>query len=90
MWDMSPTLARAPRRESSGGGDSAMEGKSNGAGKICPLTREKCTGDLCAWWYAFAKDCALLLLSCIMADSTVCQNVWEKEDRPLPERGENI
>lgn len=51
-------------------------------GKICPLTRGKCTGDLCAWWCAFAKDCAVPLLACIMADSSVCQNVWEKEDQP--------
>lgn len=50
-------------------------------GKICPLTREECAGGLCALWWAFGDDCALLL-SCIMADSTVCQNVWEKEDQP--------
>lgn len=59
-----------------------MEGKSNGVGKICPLTREECAGDLCAWWCAFGDDCALPLLACIMADSTVCQNIWEKEDQP--------
>lgn len=23
-------------------------------------------------------------------NNSVCQNVWEKEDRPLPEREENI
>lgn len=51
-------------------------------GKICPLTREECAGDLCAWWCAFGDDCALPLLACIMADSTVCQNIWEKEDQP--------
>ena len=59
-----------------------MEGKSNGAGKICLLTREECAGGLCALWRAFGDDCDLLLLPCIMADSSVCQNVWEKEDQP--------
>lgn len=43
---------------------------------ICPLMKRECVGSLCAWWLSFAKSCAVTTIAGILADSTICNNVW--------------
>lgn len=51
--------------------------------KICPLRTARpvdasqCIGENCAWWCKFAKQCAVPLAAEILADSDICNNVWE-------------
>ena len=57
-------------------------------GKYCPIMvaggnmqiSGVCIGKDCAWWLPFANDCALPTIAGILADSTICQNVFEQED----------
>ena len=49
--------------------------------KLCPMKKDGyCTGEKCAWWLEFAKECAVPVAAGILADSTICQNVWEEEE----------
>lgn len=54
--------------------------------KVCPIRYSgqglgcMCLGEDCAWWQGFAKECAVSLMAGILADSTICRNVWEVED----------
>ena len=49
--------------------------------KLCPMKKNGyCVGELCAWWLEFAKECAVPVAAGILADSTICQNVWEEEE----------
>lgn len=54
--------------------------------KICPIRYAGqglgcgCLGEDCAWWQDFAKECAVSVMAGILADSTICQNVWEGEN----------
>ena len=55
-------------------------------GKYCPIMVaganthvSECIGKDCAWWLPYANDCALPVVAGILADSTICQNVFETE-----------
>ena len=56
--------------------------------KNCPILltgrgydETKCIGGRCKWWLPFANDCAVNVISCILADSTICQNsFWAEEE----------
>ena len=45
--------------------------------KICPVRKLECSGEKCAWWSKFAENCAVPLIAEILADSDICNNVWE-------------
>lgn len=45
-------------------------------GKLCPIRCTVCVQHKCAWWCAFGDDCAVPLLTGILADSTICQTIW--------------
>lgn len=49
--------------------------------KLCPFGWTHCAKEVCEWWLEFANSCAIPLTACILADSTICQNVWERESR---------
>lgn len=49
--------------------------------KLCPFGWAHCAKEVCEWWLEFANSCAIPLTACILADSTICQNVWEREPR---------
>lgn len=36
-----------------------------------------CIEQHCAWWCEFAQECSIPLIAGILADSSICQNVWE-------------
>ena len=59
----------------------------NALDKLCPMKRLNgyCVGELCAWWLEFAKECAVPVAAGILADSTICQNVWEEEEHDAEE-----
>lgn len=52
--------------------------------KVCPImwatvgTTGKCIKENCEWWLPFAGICAVPLVAGILADSTICQNVFEE------------
>ena len=56
-------------------------------GKYCPILvaggnmnlSGVCMGKDCAWFLPFANDCTFPLVAEILADSTICQNVFEQE-----------
>ena len=55
-------------------------------GKYCPIMVaggnthvSQCIGKDCAWWMPYGTDCSLLVVAGILADSTICQNVFETE-----------
>ena len=57
-------------------------------GKYCPIMVaganthvSECIGKDCAWWIPYANDCALPVVAEILADSTICQNVFEAAAR---------
>lgn len=57
-------------------------------GKYCPIMVaganthvSECIGKDCAWWIPYANDCALPVVAAILADSTICQNVFEAAAR---------
>lgn len=57
-------------------------------GKYCPIMVagantyvSQCIGKDCAWWLPYANDCALPVVAGILADSTICQNVFEAAAR---------
>ena len=57
-------------------------------GKYCPIMVagantyvSQCIGKDCAWWLPYANDCALPVVAEILADSTICQNVFEAATR---------
>lgn len=41
----------------------------------------QCIGKDCAWWLPYANGCALPVVAEILADSTICQNVFEAAAR---------
>ena len=43
--------------------------------KLCPFGWTHCAKEVCEWWLEFANSCAIPLTACILADSTICQNV---------------
>ena len=53
--------------------------------KLCPLIicggnsriGSYCIGKKCAWWCEFAGCCSVPLIAEILADSTICQNVFD-------------
>lgn len=49
--------------------------------KLCPFGWTHCAKEVCEWWLEFANSCAIPLTACILADSTICQNVWERGPR---------
>lgn len=57
-------------------------------GKYCPIMVaganeyvSECTGKDCVWWLPYANDCAMPVVAEILADSTICQNVFEAAAR---------
>ena len=57
-------------------------------GKYCPIMVaganthvSECIGKDCAWWIPYANDCAMPVVAEILADSTICQNVFEAAAR---------
>ena len=57
-------------------------------GRYCPIMVaganthvSQCIGKDCAWWLPYANDCALPVVAEILADSTICQNVFEAAAR---------
>lgn len=48
---------------------------------MCPLLKETCKGKECAFWCDFGKMCSVPLLAGMFADSSVCQNVFEEENK---------
>ncbi len=46
--------------------------------KTCPISGKKCIGENCAWWLNFADDCSTPIIASILADSSICRNVYEK------------
>lgn len=38
-----------------------------------------CIGSDCAWWCNFAEDCSIPVIADILADSSICRNVWYKD-----------
>ena len=51
--------------------------------KICPICFAGandsvcyCIHEECAWWAEFANECSVPLIAGILADSTICQNVF--------------
>ena len=54
--------------------------------KPCPLVicsgnshiGSYCIGKECAWWCEFAGCCSVPLIAGILADSTICQNVFDR------------
>ncbi len=49
--------------------------------KTCPISGKKCIGENCAWWLNFAEDCSTPIIASILADSSICQNVYSPEER---------
>lgn len=53
-------------------------------GKYCPILvaggnmnlSGVCMGKNCAWFLPFANDCTFPLVAGILADSTICQNIF--------------
>ena len=51
--------------------------------KVCPMfisgniPQARCIGVDCAFWCAFSGDCAIATIAGILADSTICQNIFE-------------
>lgn len=37
-----------------------------------------CIQQHCAWWCEFAECCSIPLVAGILADSTICQNIWNR------------
>ena len=57
-------------------------------GKYCPIMVaggnthvSQCIGKDCVWWLPYANDCALPVVAGILADSKICQNVFEMEGK---------
>ena len=53
---------------------------------LCPIRedgRSFCIKERCAWWLAFANDCAVPIATAILYDSTICQN---KLENSVPEK----
>lgn len=55
----------------------------NALDKLCPMKRLNgyCIGERCAWWLEFAKECAVPVAAGILADSTICRNVFDEAER---------
>lgn len=50
--------------------------------KLCPISMNQkadCIGPVCAWWCKYANDCAVPVIAGVLADSTICQNIWWTE-----------
>lgn len=51
--------------------------------KACPLfisgsvPQARCIGTDCAFWCGFSEDCAITTIAGILADSTICRNIFE-------------
>lgn len=53
--------------------------------KLCPILVASpamqgtlCIQQHCAWWCEYAKCCSVPLIAGILADSTICQSVFEE------------
>lgn len=46
--------------------------------KKCPLKNSNCDKEKCMWWCNFAHDCSIPLLAGMFADSSICNNIFEK------------
>ena len=53
--------------------------------KACPImvaganmARAICIEEHCAWWSKYAGCCSVPLIADILADSTICQSVWNE------------
>lgn len=53
--------------------------------KPCPMmiahygeNAADCIGERCAWWCEFAGDCSVPLIAGILADSTICNSVFNQ------------
>lgn len=52
--------------------------------KVCPIFIAgsnnfvgRCIGEDCGWWLTFAEDCAIPVIAGVLADSTICTNVFK-------------
>lgn len=54
----------------------------NALDKLCPMKQLNgyCIGELCAWWLKFAKECAVPVAAGILADSTICRNIFDEAE----------
>lgn len=50
--------------------------KMNASDKMCPLTRQTCSGEKCAFWCDWGKDCSIPLLTAMFADSEICRTYF--------------
>lgn len=66
---------------------------------FCPITYannqvyNRCLGEDCAWWCSYANDCAIQTIAVILADSSICRSIFEKdapEEKPEPPRFDSI
>lgn len=48
--------------------------------KTCPISGKKCIGENCAWWLNFADDCSTPIIASILADSSICRNVYSPKE----------
>lgn len=56
--------------------------------KVCPILLagsnrfdSHCIGKDCVWFLNFTNDCAVPVTAGILADSTICQNIFKVEKR---------
>lgn len=56
--------------------------------KICPirspLSGDKfayCVGDMCSFYAEYASSCSIPVIANILADSDICKNVWESDNK---------
>ncbi len=59
-------------------------GKVSTSDKMCPLTRQTCSGEKCAFWCDWGQDCSVPLLAGMFADSEICRTCfseYEVKDR---------
>lgn len=61
-------------------------GSNNFGSEFIGKVVSECIGKDCMWWLPFAKDCAVPAIAGILADSTICQNIW---DEPEKDGGDN-
>ena len=64
--------------------------------KICPIHvlgskcyNNRCIGEDCMWFLNFAGDCAIPTMVGILADSTICQNIFKVEKRYVEQEANN-
>ena len=61
---------------------------TEGADRFCPLLKEKCRGQDCAWWYdAVESDVAQACAIFILAESLEAQTFDDEEDSDYEDAG---